>query len=177
MPLIKRYSNRKLYDTEARQYVKLDDIGEMVRRGEDVRVVDHATGADLTTGILLQVVLEQERSIGGILPNSILRRIIRSGDRAFEHLRVALGAFANPTEFVEDEIRSRLEILMGQGQLNAEEGKRMADLLLSAAFQRGQSQEGTSKPTEELADEQDINRLTAELARLEKELNNLLQND
>ena len=48
MPLIKRYPNRKLYDTEAKQYVTLEQIAELIRSGKDVQVIDHESGEDLT---------------------------------------------------------------------------------------------------------------------------------
>ncbi len=68
MPQIKRYSNRKLYDTQAGQYVTLDDIAGFIRSGEDVRVVDHASGRDLTAVTLMQVLFQEEKKIGELLP-------------------------------------------------------------------------------------------------------------
>ena len=62
MPIIKRYPNRKLYDTAAKQYVSLDGIAAMIRRGDEVQVVDHATGEDLTTLTLTQIIVEQEKA-------------------------------------------------------------------------------------------------------------------
>src|SRR5512135_361111 len=72
MPLIKRYANRKLYDTEAKRYVTLEDLAGFVRQGEDVRVVDHATGEDLTSQTLFQIIFEEEKKIGGLLPQVFL---------------------------------------------------------------------------------------------------------
>ena len=57
--LIKRYENRKLYDTEASAYVSLADVAALVRRGETVEVIDKATGKDLTAQILTQMILEE----------------------------------------------------------------------------------------------------------------------
>ena len=57
--LIKRYENRKLYDTEASAYVSLADVAALVRRGETVEVIDKATGKDLTAQILTQIILEE----------------------------------------------------------------------------------------------------------------------
>ena len=59
--LIKKYANRKLYDTRASRYVTLDDIAELVRDGHDIRVVDRDTGSDLTQVILSQIVLTEEK--------------------------------------------------------------------------------------------------------------------
>jgi len=87
MPTIKRYPNRKLYDTEAKRYVTLDQITQMIRNGDDVQVVDYETGADLTTLTLTQIILEQEKkSADGFLPRSLLTSLIRTGGGTLEQL-------------------------------------------------------------------------------------------
>jgi polyhydroxyalkanoate synthesis repressor PhaR len=58
---IKRYANRKLYDTRDSRYVTLDHIAAMVRAGDDVRVIDNTTRADLTTATLAQIIFEEEK--------------------------------------------------------------------------------------------------------------------
>ena len=58
---IKRYANRKLYDTRDSRYVTLDHIAAMVRAGDDVRVVENTTRADLTTATLAQIIFEEEK--------------------------------------------------------------------------------------------------------------------
>jgi polyhydroxyalkanoate synthesis repressor PhaR len=75
---IKRYANRKLYDTRDSRYVTLDHIAAMVRAGDDVRVVENTTRADLTTATLAQIIFEEEKktprlSVAG------LRKIIQGG--------------------------------------------------------------------------------------------------
>ena len=59
--LIKKYANRKLYDTRTSRYVTLDGIAELVRKGHDIRVVDRDTGHDLTQVVLSQIVLTEEK--------------------------------------------------------------------------------------------------------------------
>ncbi|MFT4705105.1 MAG: polyhydroxyalkanoate synthesis repressor PhaR [Bradymonadia bacterium] len=78
MKLIKRYTNRKLYDTERSCYVTLDEIAEMVREGEDVRIVDNKSGEDLTTVTLAQIVYEEEKRNRKVLPLQSLRMIIQA---------------------------------------------------------------------------------------------------
>ena len=65
--VIKKYSNRKLYDTQSRRYITLDDIARMVRGGEDVTVVQRDSGQDLTAVVLSQIVAREERQ-GGTVP-------------------------------------------------------------------------------------------------------------
>lgn len=79
MALIKRYPNRKLYDTDAKKYVTLDEIGAMVRSGTEVQVIDHESGEDVTSLTLTQIILEQEKKKSGYLSTSALAGLIRSG--------------------------------------------------------------------------------------------------
>ena len=78
MKLIKRYTNRKLYDTERSCYVTLDEIAEMVRDGEEVTIIDNRSGEDLTTVTLAQIVYEAEKKDRKLLPLQSLRLIIQS---------------------------------------------------------------------------------------------------
>ncbi len=61
MRIVKRYSNRKLYDTHAKRYVRLQDVAALVRGGERIRVVDNVTSEDLTTATLSRILMEKER--------------------------------------------------------------------------------------------------------------------
>lgn len=87
MPVIKRYPNRKLYDTTAKRYVTLEQVTELIRQGEDVHVVDHESGEDLTNMILSQIILEQEKKQSGFLPRSLLTGLIRSGGETLDQMR------------------------------------------------------------------------------------------
>lgn len=79
--LIKKYANRRLYDTESSRYITQKDLEEMIRKGADVTVEDAQNGKDLTQETLTQIILE--RGNGRILPTSLLVRLIRLDD---EHL-------------------------------------------------------------------------------------------
>jgi polyhydroxyalkanoate synthesis repressor PhaR len=75
---IKRYENRKLYDLEAKQYVRLSDIADMIRAGEEVVVIDNATAADITAQTLAKILIEgQGRS--PFLPGQSLHDLLRWG--------------------------------------------------------------------------------------------------
>ena len=79
MLIIKRYLNRKLYDTQARQYITLERIANLIRQGVQVRVVDHESGEDLTAITLAQVITEQEKKRTGSVPSTALADLIASG--------------------------------------------------------------------------------------------------
>ncbi len=80
--LIKRYESRKLYDTEESRYVSLDEIAGWVRAGQEVRVVDNATGADVTSQTLTQIILDEGRRGTSFLPSELLHDLVRMGERA-----------------------------------------------------------------------------------------------
>ena len=81
--IIKRYANRKLYDTEHSRYVTLDQISEMIRHGDDVKIVDNKTKEDLTTVTLAQIIFEEEKKQRSFLPLGAMRNIIQSGGQWF----------------------------------------------------------------------------------------------
>ena len=81
--IIKRYANRKLYDTEHSRYVTLDQISEMIRAGDDVKIVDNKTKEDLTTVTLAQIIFEEEKKQRSFLPLNAMRNIIQSGGEWF----------------------------------------------------------------------------------------------
>ena len=81
---IKRYDNRKLYDTETSEYVSLSDIAELVRHGETVEVVDKATGEDITAQTLTQIILEEGKSGPPVIPSDLLHTLLRRSGKALD---------------------------------------------------------------------------------------------
>jgi polyhydroxyalkanoate synthesis repressor PhaR len=152
MPTIKRYPNRKLYDTEAKQYITLEGIASLIRRGEDVSVVDHATGEDLTALTLSQIIFEQEKKQGGFLPRSVLTGLVQAGGDTLGTLRRNLASSLGLMRQVDEEIERRIQALVNQGELAAEQGS----LLLNQLLAQGQQFRKALWPTE-----QDLERLLA----------------
>jgi polyhydroxyalkanoate synthesis repressor PhaR len=76
--IIKRYSNRKLYDTERSKYVTLDEIARMIKAGEEVTIIDNETKEDLTSVTLTQIIFEEEKRESR-MPLSMLRNLIQTG--------------------------------------------------------------------------------------------------
>ncbi len=81
--IIKRYQNRKLYDTDASCYVTLDEIAEMIQQGEEVTVVDNRNQKDITAATLTQIIFEKQKRSDMPVPISTLRHIIQHGDGSF----------------------------------------------------------------------------------------------
>src|SRR5687768_6369317 len=84
--VIKRYANRKLYDTQHSRYVTLDQISEMIRAGDDVKIVDNKTKEDLTSVTLAQIIFEEEKKQRSFLPLQAMRNIIQHGGESFSQL-------------------------------------------------------------------------------------------
>jgi polyhydroxyalkanoate synthesis repressor PhaR len=78
--LLKKYTNRRLYDTEKSIYVTLDYVTNIIRQGRQIVVVDAKTGEDVTAAILTQIVLEEARKKNYLLPNPMLYLIIQYGE-------------------------------------------------------------------------------------------------
>jgi len=81
--LIKRYGSRKLYDTEESRYVSLEEIGDWVRRGQQVKVVDNTSGDDVTAQTLALVIVEEGRRGSSFFTSDLLHDLIRRGERVF----------------------------------------------------------------------------------------------
>jgi polyhydroxyalkanoate synthesis repressor PhaR len=77
--VIKRYSNRKLYDTQESRYVTLEELEELIRAGKEISVVDVSSGEDLTSVTLAQIILENERNHRAALPTAFLHQLIKHG--------------------------------------------------------------------------------------------------
>ena len=78
--VIKRYSNRKLYDRQESRYVTLEEVEELIRQGKEISVVDASTGENLTSVTLAQIILENERSHRAALPTAFLHQLIKHGE-------------------------------------------------------------------------------------------------
>lgn len=91
--IIKRYQNRKLYDTQQSCYVTLDDIAKMIRNSEDVMVIDNKTKNDITAATLTQIIFEAEKKASQYAPLFTLREIIQNGNGSISAYLAKLGAF------------------------------------------------------------------------------------
>jgi polyhydroxyalkanoate synthesis repressor PhaR len=80
--LIKKYENRRLYDSTNSRYVNLDDIAQIVKNGHEVKVVDAATGEDLTRVVLTQIIVETVKAPGSGFPLDMLRQMVVASGRA-----------------------------------------------------------------------------------------------
>ena len=137
---IKKYANRKFYDTEEKRYVSLSHIASLVREGEDIQVVENETGDDITGLVLSQILREQERQ-GDFLPQTLLTALVRRGTGGLKQLRGSLQASLKALEALEDEIQERVDIMAERGEITLTEAQELREELLARARQRQSSVE------------------------------------
>jgi polyhydroxyalkanoate synthesis repressor PhaR len=138
MRTIKRYSNRKLYDTQEKKYVTLDGIAELIRQGEDVEVIENDTGEDLTAVTLSQIIFEQQKR-GSSTPLDLFTNVIRFGGATtpLDLLRRSLYLPGSAFKLVEKEIERRLQELVERGEMAEEQMRRLQSELM-ARFTEGE---------------------------------------
>ncbi len=130
MITIKRYPNRKLYNTATKKYITLNGISELIRAGDDVQIVDYTTNENLTAVTLTQIIFEQEKKRGGFLPTSVLTGLVQAGGDTMNGLRRSLSVPLDLFRQVDEEIEKRLQGLINHGELAKEEGARLRQKLL-----------------------------------------------
>jgi polyhydroxyalkanoate synthesis repressor PhaR len=133
MPLIKRYANRKLYDTQAKRYITLDGIAELIRQEKDVQVIDHETGEDITAMTQAQIIFEQERKIKGGIPHAVFTSIIQASTDTLSQLRHALIPPAEWQKEVDAEIERRVQQLIHTGKITDDDALHILSVLLLPA--------------------------------------------
>jgi polyhydroxyalkanoate synthesis repressor PhaR len=174
MRVIKRYPNRKLYDTEAKRYISLDRIAELIRAGEELHVVDHATREDLTSLTLTQVIFDREKKQDTELPRSLLTALIRASGDTLLTLRRTLSSPLDWLHQVDEEIDRRLQTLVRRGELAEDERKRLQDKLLTRGRRAGSGQPLSQDELERLLDERGTPR-AEDLHQLSQQLDALIQ--
>jgi polyhydroxyalkanoate synthesis repressor PhaR len=100
--IIKRYQNRKLYDTQQSCYVTLDDIAKMIRTNEEVMVIDNKSKNDITAATLTQIIFEAEKKASQYAPLFTLREIIQNGNGSISNYLAKLGAF--PLDYMQKQM-------------------------------------------------------------------------
>lgn len=115
--VIKRYANRKLYDTRTKRYLTLDEVGVLVRAGEDVKVEDADTGEDITGVVLSKIVAEHNRKGGSLLvpPKILVDLIQRPSETVIDAVRTGVTAGQRTVEQMSGEVGRLLDSVTGRG--------------------------------------------------------------
>lgn len=120
--VIKRYGNRRLYNTETGSYVNYQDLVKLIRDGHDIQVIDSTTKADVTKSVLIQVILEEEKNDRSLLPTSFLYQLLRSREEAAQdffknYLATSFAAYMRTKEEFDKRFRGWLEMGASAPQL------------------------------------------------------------
>jgi polyhydroxyalkanoate synthesis repressor PhaR len=112
--VIKKYANRRLYDTETSAYITLEDLCDRVKAGKDFTVLDAKTGQDLTRQVLTQIIFEQETKGFQVLPTGFLRSVIRFYDDRMNtvlqhYLDASMSSFLNNQESMQGMVGKAME--------------------------------------------------------------------
>ena len=116
--LLKKYANRRLYDTVQSKYVTLNEVAECIRRGQEVEVVDAKTKKDVTAFILTQILMEEAKNRNVLLPVPLLNMIIRYGDNALmeffeKYLQQIVESYLAYKSAMDDQFKQWLDMGMG----------------------------------------------------------------
>ncbi len=139
MRTIKRYSNRKLYDTEDKRYITLEQIAALVRENQDIKVVDNQTGEDLTTVTLSQILLEQEKRKETSLPKSFFTNLIqRSTTQVMDFTKKNVLSWFDSSFGSEQEVEANIDKAVQSGEVSQDEAKKLKDEIRSrtASFKK-----------------------------------------
>ena len=181
--IIKKYANRRLYDTSTSSYVTLDHLSDLVRREIDFEVVDAKTGEDLTRQVLTQIIFEKENKGEGALPVNFLRKLIgfygagsqkllpawlemsmNSFAESQDRWKSAMGS-ANPFTMFEKQARANMEMF--------ENAMRMFAPFATGMHPReGEAKEPAAETTKK---DVELNELKAQLSTMQAQLEKLVK--
>jgi polyhydroxyalkanoate synthesis repressor PhaR len=169
--VVKKYANRRLYNTESSAYITLDNLADMVRKGRAFVVYDAKTGEDITRGVLTQIIVEEEGKGQNLLPTGFLRQLIGLYGGSMQgivpnYLEQAMEAFAEQQEQVRASVQKTMGSMTGLFPFpNLEEvGRQNVAMMERAMTMFSPFPRADQKPEEEIAT------LRAEVERLRKEL-------
>ena len=177
--IIKKYANRRLYDTGTSTYVTLDDLARMVREGQDFVVHDARTGEDITRAVLGQIIFELENQGQHLLPIAFLRQLIRFYGDSMQtvlptYLETALTAFIRN----QDELRKQMTGALPANALGMmeEQARQNMELFTEAMrmwtpFPGAAEQASAKRPRSDR--EQELNQLREQLKSMQEALDSL----
>ena len=176
---IKKYANRRLYNTGTSTYVTLEDLAVMVKEGEDFVVYDAKSGEDITRSVLTQIIFEQENKGHNLLPITFLRQVIRFYGDSMQtllprYLEVSIDSFTREQEKLREQMSKAfggagfpVNVLEDQVRRNMEMFERAFAMFLPFAQKEGGA--------EGLGSDQDIDELKRQVSEMQKRLERLTE--
>ena len=189
--IIKKYANRRLYNTASSSYVTLDHLADMVREGVDFVVQDAKTGEDLTRGVLTQIIFDEEsKSAQNLLPLQFLRQLIGFYGDSMQallpsYLEMSLEGFSKQRDRMQQEFSGvfggtqAVERVQEQVRQNLQMFDRAMKMFSPFSYVRGQGEEGGGEPGAPVAaaapsaSDEALNELKAQIAAMQKQIEKL----
>jgi len=189
--VIKKYANRRLYNTGTSTYVTLEDLAEMVKDGEDFVVRDAKTGEDLTHSVLTQIIFEQEGKTGqAMLPISVLRQLISFyGDQMQmvlpSYLEHSMALFAREQEHIREQMtsmvgKSPLDIMTSGQQMVEEQTRRNMEMFQNAmqmfspfTAAGGDNEEKADAEAEKKSSPNELKSMREQIAAMQRKLDSM----
>jgi polyhydroxyalkanoate synthesis repressor PhaR len=168
---IKKYANRRLYDTESSTYITLDRLAQMVREGREFEVVDAKSGEDITRQVLTQIIVDEEARGSTMLPINFLKQLIGLYGNSMQnfvpsYLEAAMDAFQRNQSAAKDAF---------SGNVFADLAKRNMAMFEDASRAFGGKAKPEAKPSSTVnsSSASDVDQLKAELAALQAKVDRL----
>jgi polyhydroxyalkanoate synthesis repressor PhaR len=140
--IIKRYRNRKLYNTQSKRYITLGEIESLIKDQVDIKIIDNASGRDITAATLSQIIYELEKNYSGFLPINLLVSLVQAGGSRLEDIRRRVFPSLKLSHHYDVEIERRVNTLVERNELTQQEGTLMLNKLLDARFEQDELVEG-----------------------------------
>lgn len=173
--LIKKYENRRLYDTTNSRYVNLDEVAQMLQRGEDVKVVDAATGEDITRLILTQIIVEDAKTTGSSFPLDVLRQMVIASGKAgqegtLKYMKSILDFYQNTYRVMAPPVNP-FDFISGQNAQHRRSGEP------SATAGTDRTAEGSRAQPDATTDAEEVVEMKRRLAELEEVVSRMAPNE
>ncbi|NNC71651.1 MAG: polyhydroxyalkanoate synthesis repressor PhaR [Sphingomonadaceae bacterium] len=176
--IIKKYANRRLYNTDSSSYITLDHLAEMIRDKRDFKVIDAKSGDDITRTVLTQIIMEQETHGQNMLPVSFLRDLIGMYGNSMsammpQYLEASMESFQRNHE----KFRDAMQGAIGSGPFGeiARRNMEMFEAATSAfrPMTKGQAAEGSSNEVAHSERDDEVAALKAQLAEMQDKIDKL----
>jgi polyhydroxyalkanoate synthesis repressor PhaR len=180
MHRIKKYANRKLYDTTDKKYVSRAHLSELIREGEDIIIIDNETGEDLTASIVSSLIATTRGKAGGTVSSGILIQLFRKGGNVLtDYAKKYVSLWQRSFVMAEDEIDNMVKGLVKNKEISRSEGSRLKNEIIGYTTSiKAWISDIIDKRLKEvlsisnLATKNQVSELSARISILEKKLKN-----
>jgi polyhydroxyalkanoate synthesis repressor PhaR len=134
MHIIKKYANRKLYDTTVKRYLTMDHLSELIKSGEEVSIIDNETGDDLTSAIVSQLLAREDTNTDKAVPSQVLMQMLRKGrGTLFGYGKKYVSLWQSALTLSKDEIEKLVNSLVKEKEISESEGKNLKQEIVGFA--------------------------------------------